>query len=284
MVAQMVDAYLSSPEFTLLAEKTQEDYTRYLLEFRRILGTAGPDEIRPSNLVKLRDLYASTPSTANHLLSVIQTLYTWAIPRDYAMKNPAVDTPRLKHKVEGHKPWPDWAFKIAQDHMRYDLFVAVQLGRYTGQRLTDVLAMTLHKIDWSGEWPVIELVQHKTGKSLWVPAHPELAPLLRELKTRGWIYLAAKVKPATEPYTAEQFQAAWGREMKKDSVKVIRDADLSFHGLRKSACVALAECGCTDEEIMAVTGLSRAMISTYTAGVNRRKMAHRAMAKWRGEG
>ena len=53
-------------------------------------------------------------------------------------------------------------------------------------------------------------------------------------------------------------------------LKPIVDANLVFHGLRKSATVALLECGCTDEEVHSITGQSREMIVHYGQQVKRR--------------
>jgi len=60
----------------------------------------------------------------------------------------------------------------------------------------------------------------------------------------------------------------------------IRKAGLVFHGLRKSAVVFLLEAGCTDAEVSAITGQSRAMVEHYARQVNQKKLAAAAVLKW----
>jgi integrase len=66
--------------------------------------------------------------------------------------------------------------------------------------------------------------------------------------------------------------------------KAIDAAGLStecvLHGLRKSAAAALAEAGCSDREIMAITGhQSPRMVSHYTKSADQKRLARSAMAK-----
>ena len=53
-----------------------------------------------------------------------------------------------------------------------------------------------------------------------------------------------------------------------------------FHGLRKSAAMKLAEAGCTDAEIAAITGQTRQIVKYYTKGVDQKRLAMSAMRKW----
>jgi hypothetical protein len=53
-----------------------------------------------------------------------------------------------------------------------------------------------------------------------------------------------------------------------------------MHGLRKAACVQLAEAGCTAFEIMAVSGhVTLSEAQKYVDAVEQRKMAEAAMTK-----
>ena len=68
--------------------------------------------------------------------------------------------------------------------------------------------------------------------------------------------------------------------MDETAMKPLREAELVFHGLRKSAVVFLLEAGCTDAEVSAVTGQSREMVEHYAREVNQRKLAASAVLKW----
>jgi integrase len=55
---------------------------------------------------------------------------------------------------------------------------------------------------------------------------------------------------------------------------------LSFHGLRHLAATALADAGCSDRDIMAITGHRTAsMVARYTAKADQRVRASAAILK-----
>jgi hypothetical protein len=94
---------------------------------------------RPKHVIALRDKWASTPVSANHLLSVLKTLINWGIPREFCETNPCIYTPKLETDEGGARPWPLWAYKLIDECEREDMIRAVMLARYTGQRQSDVL-------------------------------------------------------------------------------------------------------------------------------------------------
>jgi len=54
----------------------------------------------------------------------------------------------------------------------------------------------------------------------------------------------------------------------------------SSHGLRKAASRRLAEAGCTEKEIQAITGhVSLAEVARYTRAANQKKLARSAVRK-----
>ena len=53
----------------------------------------------------------------------------------------------------------------------------------------------------------------------------------------------------------------------------------TLHGLRKLAIVELAEAGCSDAEIQAVTGQSPAMVAFYRKQANRKRLSRKAQER-----
>jgi len=53
----------------------------------------------------------------------------------------------------------------------------------------------------------------------------------------------------------------------------------SLHGLRKLAIIRLAEAGCTDAEIQAVTNQSPQTVAYYRKRANRKKLSKAAMER-----
>jgi hypothetical protein len=82
------------------------------------------------------------------------------------------------------------------------------------------------------------------------------------------------------PWKKFGFSTAWQRTLGGEDLAAIRVAGLVFHGLRKSAPVKLAEAGCTDAEIAAITGQTRQMVEHYTRGVDQKRLTLAAIRKW----
>jgi integrase len=146
------------------------------------------------------------------------------------------------------------------------------LALYTGQRQSDVLAMNWNTISGGG----IEARQQKTGKTLWLPIHRDLRPILDAIPKRSTRILT---NSRGLPW-ASGFKAAWQGEMNRPAFAAFRERTLVFHGLRKSAVVMLLEAGCTDAEVAAITGQTRDMVAHYSLMVNQRKLAAAAILKW----
>ena len=120
---------------------------------------------------------------------------------------------------------------------------------------------------------LLAVKQGKTGKRLSIPLHKNLRVVVDAIPRR-----AVTILTSTEgrPWTQGGFQTTW-REKRPEAV---RAAGLVFHGLRKSAVVTLLEAGCTDAEVSAITGQSRAMVEHYAKMVNQQRLAASAVLKW----
>jgi integrase len=269
-MARMIDAYQASPHYGQLAPATRREYDRYMEDCREHLGRFETDAIAPSDVAAIRDRFGETPAKANGYIRAIAACFAWGRERGFARDNPAEGIRKLK--VGEHQPWTGAALALIAS-MRSEARIACQLGRYTGQRLGDILRMQLGHI----QGDLITVRQAKTGKTLQIPLHRELKPIIAECRERGAIYLVSK--PNGEAFTVDQFHAMWGREMRKEPQKGIRAGGFVFHGLRKSATVKLAEAGCSEKQIAAITGMSMAMVAHYSKGADQVKLGREAMAK-----
>lgn len=272
----MIDAYQASPHYMALASATRREYDRYMAVLKATFSTLDASAIEPRHIAGFRDELGDTPAKANAYVRAIAALYVWGRERGFASSNPADGIKKLK--VGEYDPWPQWAWDIAQKHFRAELRIACSLALYTGQRLGDVLNMKLGDIREN----VVTVRQAKTGKTLQIPLHSELRPLVAECRERGAIYLVSRAKG--EPFTVDQFHAAWTREMEKEPHGRIRRENVVFHGLRKSAAVKLAMAGCTAKEIAAVTGQSLVMVEHYTKAADQLTLATSAMKRIEGSG
>ena len=70
------------------------------------------------------------------------------------------------------------------------------------------------------------------------------------------------------------FENAFSLERKRLGIRKV------FHGLRKTAAVNLAEAGCSEREIMAITGHQTAqMVDHYVKAASQKNMAKTAIEK-----
>jgi integrase len=215
---------------------------------------------------------AFSTSTADAALGLISTVWKYADRfLDVDLKaNPTRDVVRVHEGTKEHEPWPTDVIEAFDKGAPPTIRLARLLAYYTGQRRHDLVQM-----DWSRfNGDRIEVVcQSKGGGYLSIPCHPVLlAELLPLRKAKGPI-----INSRGRAYTANSLSNAF----RKVFVQIGIDG-YSVHGLRKNAAVALAEVGCEPHEIMSITGhKTLAMVTHYTKRANQKRLADRAMEKWK---
>lgn len=280
-IAAMIDAYQASPHYLGLADATRREYARYMASLRAAIGDRDTAELMPKDVAELRDAMGETPAKANAYIRAIAALYRWGRERGLAQANPADGIRKLK--IGEYQPWPEWAWLAAMAHFRPEIRAACILGRHTGQRLGDILRLKLTDISTDTDGTDgFNLVQQKTGKALFVPVAQAVRPVIAEARRRGHICLVAREDGS--PFTVDQFHAMWGREMQREALKPIREAGLSFHGLRKSFAVAAADAGISGKGIGSLTGQSLPVVEHYSKGADQKRLAKSAMKTLEGHG
>ncbi len=181
-------------------------------------------------------------------------------------KNPARKTLWLDDDLESFR-------KEAEKHTEgKTVITGLTLMLFTGQRPGDALRMSLHDL----EDGYISVVQEKTGKRLDIPCHSNVKELFD--RARGEHRLQIVVSSAGKPVHYKTFES-WFREI-REAAKL---EHLQMRDLRRTAATKLKELGCTDEEVTAITGHSKASFQAAMADiyvVKTRKMARSAMDKW----
>lgn len=121
---------------------------------------------------------------------------------------------------------------------------------------------------------VLQVRQQKTGAELSIPVHATLAATIAETPSDHLTFLTTQFG---QPFAAAGF-GNWFRER-------CNEAGLphcSAHGLRKAAARRLAEAGCTEHEIAAITGhASLREVARYTKAADQKRLAVAAMDKVR---
>ena len=116
--------------------------------------------------------------------------------------------------------------------------------------------------------------QAKTGAELWIAEHRKLTAEL----ARG---VAGISHLLTTPTQGKAFHPVYFGAWFADAIdKAGLPDDCVLHGLRKVAARKLREAGCTEQEIMDVTGHATSrMVAKYTKGADRKRGAKAAISK-----
>jgi len=267
----LVNDYLATGEFkTNLAPRTQAEYRRVSEALQAAHGWKRVAHMERRHVRQIRDAKAETPGAANTVLRMMKILLNFAVDDGLIGASPAAKMRELK--VGEWRSWTDdecarFETKWVPGSMQRRAYA---LAIYTGQRLTDLVAMT--RADRKDG--TIRVVQSKTGEELWIAEHSELKAELG----RG---VAGIKHLLTTPRQGKQFSPVYFGAWFADAIEDAKlPEDCVLHGLRKVAARKLAEAGCSEREIMDVTGhVTSRMVSKYTKGADRKKGARAAIGK-----
>jgi len=265
-VAALAAEYTASAAYASKAKATQDIYRHQLSRACVLLGEYPVNDLHPQDVRTILDGEQWGNATRNAFVSAIGALYQWGRKRGKTTLWPTKDIER--DETGTHPPWPSDALATGLASPDDTTRLAVTLLYFTGARIGDVCSL---------RWSVIEdrvltLTPEKTkrtGKTLHIPLHYQLADELDRTPKRGLTILTDKD----------------GRPLK---VRQLRDIlQKAFpgtrpHGLRKNAVNALLEAGCTIAEVAAITGQTHAMVEHYAQAVDQRRLARAAVLKFEG--
>lgn len=268
-IAALIVDFKKSADFLTLSPRTKELYLTHLDDISERFGRFQIKNMTRNVVMTYRDSMADNPGKANNAIKIMSRLYSFAIDRDMATVNPVSRVKKLK--LGSYRPWTLEEIEKFRTNAAPHMRVALSLALYTGQRQSDVLKMKWSQIKDGG----IEVCQQKTGKELWIPLHKNLQVELDQLKRTSETILVTV--NGNNYGNRDWFSAEW----KKTSRKAALPEDCVFHGLRKTAAVFLAEAGCTNEQIKAITGhTTESMVAYYTRGANQKALARESMTKF----
>lgn len=154
--------------------------------------------------------------------------------------------------------------------------LALALALYTGQRRSDLVLLGRQHITVNNGTDWLRFTQQKNKRNK--PVHMEIpiAPELRVVMSATEMGELAFLKNGyNRPFTSNGF----GNKF-RDWCDAAGLPQCSAHGLRKAAAARLAELGCTEQEIMSITGHRTSKeIARYTKSANQKVRAERAIDK-----
>jgi integrase len=257
--------------FPTLKASTQSE-RRYILErFRAEHGAKPLRLLKREHITAMIAVRLNTPHAANNLLKTLHTLFEHAIAINMLATNPAADVKKFKTIGDGIHTWTEE--EVAQFTARHPLgtkaYLAMMLMLCTGQRRSDAARMGWQHVR-NGK---IAVRQEKTNTPLLLPIAPELASALALVPRTNMTFV---LNERGAPFVSGGF-SNWFRA-RCDEAGL---PQCSAHGLRKLTATRLAELGCSEREIMSVTGhRSVSEVSRYTRAADQAKLAEQAMAKF----
>jgi integrase len=275
-IAWLIEDYLASNTFASKAERTRDDYRYYLGHIKEKFGDAPIRDLEPPQgrvfIYRFINRFADKPRKGNHFRALFSVICSHALLINKLKSNPVNGVPQLTTKPRQQF----WTFEQEEtfhakcgDEM---ITLAFMLGAYTAQREGDLLAMVWTQFDPREN--TLALRQNKTGARLLLPVHRTLRSYLDRTARRGLTILTTRTG---KPFREDYFRHCW-----RDAILQAGLDGLRFQDLRRTAVVRLAEAGCTDPEIAAITGHSlertKQILETYLPRTP--EMARNAMAKW----
>lgn len=234
-----------------------------------ILKKNADKAVRDTNRQDVRAIHSSlaeTPRKADHWLQIISLLWNYAKKKlDWKLgDNPASEI-GLFGKSREFNPWPDWMVQALQT-APHAVRVAAELMLGTGQRPNAAIGM--RHADFEDE--EVSVLDEKTNCRFSIFCPPRLRDFVASTQKTG-AYLLPKNLTQPLGYSAVEKQFRNWRAQLGDNA-----AEFSLHGLRKSAITQLAEAGCSDAEIQAVTNQSLKTVAEYRRLADRKKLSKSA--------
>ena len=267
-IARAVAAYYQHNSFAVLAPSTR-NMRRAVLE--RLRGEHGEKRVATLQRAHIEKMLGSMKSfAARNWLKTLRGLMQFAVAMNLRKDDPTVGVKLPKAKAGTIHTWSE--AQIAQFEKKFPIGsrqrLAMALLLYTAQRRSDVVRLGPQHVRNGG----LAFRQQKTGSLLEIPIHPSLQTVL-DASTSG--HLTFLVTASGKPFTA----AGFGNIFRDWCNEAGLPAECSSHGLRKAACRRLAEAGCTEHQIAAISGhQSLAEVRRYTRAARQAIMARDAIA------
>jgi integrase len=263
-------AYYVDASFLALGATTRHTRKVILEHFRREHGTKKLRTLQRAHIAAI--LGKKPPFAARNWLKVLRGLMAFAVNAGLRPDDPTQGVKLPKAKAGEIHTWTEE--EIAQFEAWHSVGSTARLAfallLYTAQRRGDVVQMGRQPIRDG----VLSIRQEKTGTFVEIPVHPTLAAIIAETPIAGQMTFLTNISGAAFS------SAGFGNVFREWCNEADLPKRCSSHGLRKAACRRLAEAGCSEHEIAAISGHeSLAEVRRYTRAASRARMARSAMAR-----
>lgn len=272
-LAGIIHDFVRSPEFSRLAPRTRNDYHQHMADLEGAFGDAPLQALEDRRFralaLKERDRIAqASAKRADYWWAVLRRVLSWAVDRGLLQSNVCRGGGKLYTPDRRDRIWSPEQIAALMEVASAEMRLAVLLALYTAQRQGDILALRWSA--WDGRR--IELTQQKTGQHVIIPA---VAPLRTALEAAPRRAITIITNPSGRPWPVNSFRSAFAKTRQRASI-----TGLTFHDLRGTCLTWLAQAGCTQAEIAAISGHKTTSHSAMDGYVSRTaELAEAAISK-----
>ena len=261
-LSAVIDDYFLSPEWHSLADSTRRNWKLILERIRKRWGQETTlwwsQPQRVSDVVRWRNESASQPRKADHQITVLHHLLSWARLHGEVSINAAADIPRLyKNGGRAEIIWHDEEIDRFCANAPVQVADGMRLVVLTGLRRADLVGLCWHEIE-SVKISRVTLKSRRRRKRAIIPMTPTLRDLLAELRTRPR-------KSGVETVLVNSIGDAWSPDGFGHRFNAVRDRlDIRhsdgrkkhLHDVRGTYATQLVRYGLSDQEIADILGWS----------------------------
>lgn len=266
--------YFKSSMFKELDPRTQTVRRSILERFcqNKNDGDKSYADLLPRHIRVRRDQMADRPQAANGMIKALRQVFKFALRYDLHDRNPADGVEYMSGNTDGFHSWSlEEIQRFEEAHpVGSTARLALALALYTGQRRADLVQFGKQHV--RDGWLVF--TQHKNRKNkpvrMEIPIICELQEIIDATPTGDLTFLNTAFN---RPFTSNGFGNRFRKWCDEAGLK-----NCSVHGLRKAAAARLAELGCTEYEIMAITGHTTSKeVTRYTHAASQKTRAQSAL-------
>jgi integrase len=270
----IITAFMLSPAFTKLRERTRASYQRIIRKIEDKFGdlpvAALNDEHVTKDFLDWRDSMAETPCQADYAWRVLMRIISWARGRAMTTYRPPERVEALYYSDRSDLIWEDHhiaAFNaVAPKPLQWALMMAAETGLRQGDlallpwsAYDDKPDLPHAPLGWIRTVPSKSITRRRPkGRAVRIPVTRRLRALLDEL----WALRSKRIVVSRDrsdtiltnsdgrPWkNAKTLSHRFGAASDKAGIE-----GLHFHDLRGTAVTRLNEAGCTPQEIQPITG------------------------------
>jgi len=289
------------------SKRTYDAYKQVTRDFVASLGTRAErdiSQINKADVVKYRDevLVRTSVATANKSLKYLRVALGAAYKDGITQDNPAAKVDAIRRRDDERRqrrPFTLGELKAILANASAEWRGIILFGFYTGQRLSDLAALTWQNLDLERE--VIRFVTSKTGRQMEIPI---TGPLLAHIETMSSSdepgaplfpgAHAIAIRESNSSQLSQQFYellvaAGLAKARPRDKQRMDETVEnglsrrrmvnqISFHSLRHTATSLLKNAGVSEAVAMDIIGHDSAAISRHYTHIEN-KAKRKALAK-----